>query len=70
MQEILEKAEKELITIRALCDVLGVIDCAELERNTLASLGVLIGEAGQTLYEYVRELGTNSFEIQGDTSHE
>jgi hypothetical protein len=54
--EILEKAEKELIAIRALCDVITVTDCAELERNTLPALGALIRDAGQKLYEYVKEL--------------
>jgi len=61
VREILEKAEKELITIRAICDVLGVVDACELEKNTLACLGVLISEAGQRMYEHVKQLGSASF---------
>jgi len=70
VRDILEKAEKELVTIRALCDVLTVTDCAELERNTLPCMGVLIQEAGQKIYEYIEELYNHSFKTQGGSSHE
>jgi hypothetical protein len=56
MEDLLDMAEKELMSIHALCDVLSAVDAAVLERNTVASLGVLISECGQRLYEYVRKL--------------
>jgi len=55
MQELYEQAEKELTTICAICDVLGVVDACELERNTLACLGELMREASERLYEYVKQ---------------
>jgi len=55
VQDLLEQAEKELITIRALCDVIASVDASELETNTLPCLAVLMKEAGARMYEYVRK---------------
>jgi len=61
VQELLEQAEKELMTINALCDVLATVNASELERNTLPCLGMIMKEAGARLYEYVRKLSVQSF---------
>jgi len=55
-RSIVDRAEDELVVIKALSEVLANLRTEGLGRNTLGAIGMVIKEKAEKLYEYVREV--------------